>query len=641
MTNTNGQNSEINKKNITAELKATVMLLMMFIIYSISLFFDNETWKIIRAFSEAAMVGGLADWFAVVALFDYPLNARFIPHTAIIPKNKDRIAANLAKFVKENFIKRELIENKFKTVDFTGNAIKWISIDENLKWLINKLRNYSYLASSIIKDEDIKKIIFNSAQTLINNVNFSKLTAEILKILRNNGFHFEVFDKISGRLPEALREYIEIDNKDYLDKLTRFISSDNNFNYLKRQIKNNIPLISKILEDNDLKKSLHLILESALEKVSLSKFTGKLMEILYRNKNHKDIFNEVIAYLPDLINENEGLINEEAKNIKNKFVENKSFWKRKIFNAIEYFSGDVSENFAETLKHKAQEIKNNKDHEIRIEFDHLVGKLISNLNNSKFFELSLKKYKHKFIKSKAFKGAVDEILEWSKNAVLKDIMDDKSIIFHKTDQLIKHSIEYLKSNRGLYDKINCWIEEFIVREYDNIRTFIRLAYDKSIEGFIYKLGSSEEYNKLLNERKNSILNSEFLSNSVHSFWNWLRTAISNDIVSEDSKVFSGVYSFIGMISQTLKNENNKAVIVKANFWIVESIVITVTSNKDEISDIVENEIKKWETKELTSKIKSEIGEDLQYIRINGTIMGGMIGLLLYAIPLIVKKIFSL
>jgi uncharacterized membrane-anchored protein YjiN (DUF445 family) len=635
---TKKDNSKL-RKNITAEFKASMMLLFMFILYSLSLLKNDEIWKIIRAFSEAAMVGGLADWFAVVALFDHPLNIKFIPHTAIIPKNKEKIATNLAKFVKENFIRRELIENKFKTVDFTGNAIKWISTDNNLKWLINKFKNYSYLASDIIKDEDIKRFIFNASQNIIKNVNFSKLMARILKILQDNGFHFEVYDKISSRLPDSLKEYLEIKNNDYIDKFIYYIVNENNLNYIKNQIKKNISLISKIAEDNDLRKTLQKILESSLEKISLSKTLGKLLEILYRNKNHNDLFNEVIAYLPDLINENEDLINEEAKNIKNTFVENKSFWKRKIFNAIEYFSGDVSENFALTLKQKAQQIKNNNNHEIRKEFEVLIIKLINNLNNSRFFESSLRKYKHKFIKSNAFKSAVNEILEWSKSAILKDITDDRSVILFKSELLLKYSIEYLKSkdNKILYNKLNSWIEEFFSREYENVISFLRLPYDKTIEDFIIKLDNSEEYNKILNSRKYSLLNSEFLSNSVHSFWNWLRNIISQDILSEESNIFLSFYNFILMISETLKNEKNITLIDKANSWIVEGIVITVTSNKDEISEIVENEIKKWETKELTKKIKSEIGEDLQYIRINGTIMGGMIGLILYTIPQIMKN----
>ena len=63
-------------------------------------------WHWLRAMSEAALVGGIADWFAVVALFKHPLGLP-IPHTAIIPKSKDEIAKNLGQFIKSEFFSKE------------------------------------------------------------------------------------------------------------------------------------------------------------------------------------------------------------------------------------------------------------------------------------------------------------------------------------------------------------------------------------------------------------------------------------------------------------------------------------------------------------------------------------------------------
>jgi uncharacterized membrane-anchored protein YjiN (DUF445 family) len=68
-----------------------------------SLHSRHLAWGYVAAFAEAAMVGAIADWFAVVALFRHPLNIR-IPHTAIIPSNKDHIGENLATFICANFL---------------------------------------------------------------------------------------------------------------------------------------------------------------------------------------------------------------------------------------------------------------------------------------------------------------------------------------------------------------------------------------------------------------------------------------------------------------------------------------------------------------------------------------------------------
>src|SRR4051812_5712107 len=84
---------------------ATGLLVVMAAVFFVSRAFEHQfPWlSYVKAFAEAAMVGGLADWFAVTALFRHPLGLP-IPHTAIIPRNKDRIGEALANFLKENFL---------------------------------------------------------------------------------------------------------------------------------------------------------------------------------------------------------------------------------------------------------------------------------------------------------------------------------------------------------------------------------------------------------------------------------------------------------------------------------------------------------------------------------------------------------
>ena len=82
-------------------------------------------WGFVRAFAEAAMVGGLADWFAVTALFRHPLGLP-IPHTAIIPTNKDRIGDSLATFLRDNFLKPDVLEPWLQRYDVARAAGHWL-----------------------------------------------------------------------------------------------------------------------------------------------------------------------------------------------------------------------------------------------------------------------------------------------------------------------------------------------------------------------------------------------------------------------------------------------------------------------------------------------------------------------------------
>ncbi len=86
----------------------------------------HPAFAFVRAFAEAAMVGGLADWFAVTALFRHPLGLP-IPHTAIVPRNKDRIGDTLAQFLRANFLIPVVIARRTRRLDVAGAIARWLT----------------------------------------------------------------------------------------------------------------------------------------------------------------------------------------------------------------------------------------------------------------------------------------------------------------------------------------------------------------------------------------------------------------------------------------------------------------------------------------------------------------------------------
>jgi len=107
---------------------ATGLLVLMAAVYALarSLQPVHPAWGFVRAFAEAAMVGGLADWFAVTALFRHPLGIP-IPHTAIIPRNKDRIGDTLALFLKDNFLTPSVVARRMAKVDIAAAAGRFLA----------------------------------------------------------------------------------------------------------------------------------------------------------------------------------------------------------------------------------------------------------------------------------------------------------------------------------------------------------------------------------------------------------------------------------------------------------------------------------------------------------------------------------
>ncbi len=107
---------------------ATGLLVLMAGVFLTARHFQglHPAWGYVLAFSEAAMVGGLADWFAVTALFRHPLGLP-IPHTAIIPENKGRIADSMAQFLRENFLTPQVVARRLSNMNLAASAGDWLA----------------------------------------------------------------------------------------------------------------------------------------------------------------------------------------------------------------------------------------------------------------------------------------------------------------------------------------------------------------------------------------------------------------------------------------------------------------------------------------------------------------------------------
>lgn len=163
------------KQNALALLGVAVLLFIIAIYFKIPM---------LQAFSEAAMVGGIADWFAVVALFRHPMGIP-IWHTAIIPTKKNEIGENLGNFVSEEFLNREKLEIKLDEFNFASKASDWLSQEENANKVANVVAvNIIPGILNAIKDEDIKRFIQVQFREKLENVNFGNWVAVALEPLQ-------------------------------------------------------------------------------------------------------------------------------------------------------------------------------------------------------------------------------------------------------------------------------------------------------------------------------------------------------------------------------------------------------------------------------------------------------------------------
>jgi len=112
----------------------------------------------VRAAAEAGMVGALADWFAVTALFKHPLGLP-IPHTAIIPRKKDQLGEGLGTFVRENFLAPDVVATKLRDAEIASRMGKWLSDPDNAARVGNEASTVLRVGVELLNDEDIQHAI--------------------------------------------------------------------------------------------------------------------------------------------------------------------------------------------------------------------------------------------------------------------------------------------------------------------------------------------------------------------------------------------------------------------------------------------------------------------------------------------------
>ncbi|MBA2635857.1 MAG: DUF445 domain-containing protein [Sphingomonas sp.] len=148
----------------------------------------------VKAFAEAAMVGGLADWFAVTALFRHPLGIP-IPHTAIIPRNKDRIGEALASFLKDNFLIPSVVARRMRTIDVAGAAGRFLKAPPGEGTRIRQ--GASRLIADIFEsldDERLGGLFKNAISSRLRSMEVSPLLGHALASAINDDRHVPMLE---------------------------------------------------------------------------------------------------------------------------------------------------------------------------------------------------------------------------------------------------------------------------------------------------------------------------------------------------------------------------------------------------------------------------------------------------------------
>jgi uncharacterized membrane-anchored protein YjiN (DUF445 family) len=162
----------------------------------------------VQAGAEAAMVGGVADWFAVTALFRHPLGLP-IPHTAVIVERKDQFAATLGQFVQENFLNGDVLAERIGSAQIASRVASWLTDADNAARFAGHAADMVVRAADGLRDEDVQQALTAELTRAADSIEVAPLAGRIVGIIIAEGHHTEMFNTIVSGADRYLADHHE------------------------------------------------------------------------------------------------------------------------------------------------------------------------------------------------------------------------------------------------------------------------------------------------------------------------------------------------------------------------------------------------------------------------------------------------
>ncbi|MEV6422633.1 DUF445 domain-containing protein [Streptomyces sp. NPDC051662] len=189
---------------------ATGLLLLVALIYVLATWAKNSGlggWAgFVAAAAEAGMVGALADWFAVTALFRHPLGLP-IPHTAIIPNKKDQLGTSLGAFVGENFLSAEVVRNRLRALGIGRRLGTWLAEPDHADRVTAELSTALRGALTVLRDSDVQAVVGEAITRRADAVEIAPGLGKTLDTVVADGAHHRAVDLICARAHDWLVEH--------------------------------------------------------------------------------------------------------------------------------------------------------------------------------------------------------------------------------------------------------------------------------------------------------------------------------------------------------------------------------------------------------------------------------------------------
>ena len=200
--------AELTKRRALRRMKfiAGGLLLTAAIVYVLTTVLGGPAWVgYVRATAEASMVGALADWFAVTALFRRPLGLP-IPHTAIIPTRKDALGENLGDFVSANFLAESVVKDRLRRVGLAARLGTWLAEPAHAERVTQELATMVRGAVTVLRDEDVQAVVEQAVAARVMAVPWGPPLGKLLDRVLTDGAHHKLVDLLCDRAYDWVRD---------------------------------------------------------------------------------------------------------------------------------------------------------------------------------------------------------------------------------------------------------------------------------------------------------------------------------------------------------------------------------------------------------------------------------------------------
>jgi uncharacterized membrane-anchored protein YjiN (DUF445 family) len=160
----------------------------------------------VQAGAEASMVGGVADWFAVTALFRHPLGLP-IPHTAIIVERKDQFAVTLGRFVQENFLNGDVLAERIRTARLVPRLVTWLTDEANAARVAGYAAQAVVTVAEALRDEEVQRVLTAELTRVVDSVELAPLAGRALRVIIAEGHHAGLFNAILSAADRYLADH--------------------------------------------------------------------------------------------------------------------------------------------------------------------------------------------------------------------------------------------------------------------------------------------------------------------------------------------------------------------------------------------------------------------------------------------------